>query len=98
MDRDIPETVKARQKNKGMLLIGAGIGILLLVTVLLRAGLRTSLKKSSLTVAVVERGDIENTLSATGEVFPEFEEVITSPINASIRKVSLDAGSEVKAC
>jgi HlyD family secretion protein len=97
MDREIPETFKARRKNKGMLLIGAVIGILVLLTVLLRAGLRTSLKKSSLTVAVVERGEIENTLSATGEVFPEFEAVITSPINASIKNVSLDAGSEVKA-
>jgi HlyD family secretion protein len=97
MDREIPETYKARRKNKGMLLIGAIIGILVLLTVLLRAGLRTSLKQSSLTVAVVERGEIENTLSATGEVFPEFEAVITSPINASIQNVSLDAGSEVKA-
>jgi HlyD family secretion protein len=97
MDREIPETVKARRKNRGVLLIGAVIGLLVLLTVLLRAGLRTSLKKSALTVAVVERGEIENTLSATGEVFPEFEEVITSPINASIMKVSLDAGSEVKA-
>ncbi len=30
-------------------------------------------------------------------VFPEFEEIITSPINASVVKVSLDAGNEVKA-
>jgi HlyD family secretion protein len=70
---------------------------LALLTGLLRASLKTSLKKSAITTAVVERGNIENTLTATGEILPEFEEVITSPINASVQKVGLDAGSEVKA-
>jgi HlyD family secretion protein len=45
----------------------------------------------------VEKGDIENTINATGEVLPEFEETITSPINASIQKIILDAGSRVMA-
>jgi HlyD family secretion protein len=47
--------------------------------------------------AVVEKGDIENTISATGEILPEFEAIITSPINASVQKVIIDAGSKVKA-
>jgi HlyD family secretion protein len=72
-------------------------GILLLAILLLRWALKPSLKRSSFTTAVVQRGNIENTLTATGQMLPEFEEVITSPINASIQKVILDAGSEVKA-
>jgi len=42
-------------------------------------------------------GNVENTLNATGEVLPEFEEVITSPINASIKNVVMDAGKKVNA-
>ncbi|WP_069658492.1 HlyD family secretion protein [Arcticibacter eurypsychrophilus] len=39
---------------------------------------------------------IENTINATGEVLPEFEEVLSGPINASLTKVLLDAGHPVK--
>jgi len=35
------------------------------------------------TTTVVEIGNIENTLNASGQILPEFEQVITSPINAS---------------
>ena len=44
-----------------------------------------------------ETGNIENTINATGEVLPEFEEILTSPINASIKNVIMDAGNKVKA-
>jgi HlyD family secretion protein len=50
-----------------------------------------------LTWLLVKVGDIENTINATGEVLPEFEEILTSPINASIKSVSLDEGSKVNA-
>jgi HlyD family secretion protein len=43
----------------------------------------------------VERGNIENTINASGEILPEFEETLTSPINASVQKVILDAGSKI---
>lgn len=97
MDRALSERVMTRRKGKTFLIIGALILSLGLLTGLLRASLKTSLKKSVISIAVVEKGTIENTLTATGEVLPEFEEVITSPINASVQKVGLDAGSEVKA-
>ena len=42
-------------------------------------------------------GNIENTINASGEILPEFEEIITSPINASIQNVVMDAGTSVKA-
>ena len=63
----------------------------------LRSSLNSSIQKSAITTTVVETGSIENTISASGEVLPEFEEVITSPINASVKNVIMDAGSQVKA-
>src|SRR5258708_33328902 len=97
MDRDISDEVRIKKKNKSILCKGGGILGLVLLAGLLRAALKTSLKKSVINIAVVEKGNIENTINATGEVLPEFEEVLTSPINASIQKVGLDAGSEVQA-
>ncbi|MFI5157162.1 MAG: efflux RND transporter periplasmic adaptor subunit, partial [Chitinophagales bacterium] len=55
-----------------------------------------SIKKSDFVTAIVETGAVENTISATGEILPEFEEIVSSPINASIQKVLLDAGSSVQ--
>jgi len=97
MDSALPEQVIVKRKGKGLLIVGALILFLILATWTLRASLRSSLKRSAITISVVEKGTIENTINASGEVLPEFEEIITSPINASIQKVGLDAGSPVKA-
>jgi len=97
MDRDLPDQVRIKRKNKIILFIGIFLLALAGLVLLLRSTLATSLNKSVINIAVVEKGNIENTITATGEVLPEFEEILTSPINASIQKVALDAGSEVKA-
>ncbi len=96
MDTSIETEVKV-QKRKKTLLIGF-LSLLLLTAAIwtIRYFFTSSLQRSEITTAVVERGNIENTITASGEVLPEFEEIITSPINASIQIVSLDAGSPVK--
>ena len=96
MDKVIEEEVKSKRKKKTFSFIVIGIVILVLAIWLVRTSFASSLKKSNITTAVVERGDIENTISASGEILPEFEEVITSPINASIQNVLLDAGNKVQ--
>jgi HlyD family secretion protein len=97
MDTEITEEVIKQKRKKGII-----IGLILLATLviciwLLRSYLKSSVYKSEITTAKVEVGNVENTLNATGEVLPEFEEVITSPINASIKNVVTDAGGKVKA-
>lgn len=62
---------------------------------LLRAALSSSLKMADIRIAIVERGDVENTLSASGEVQPEFEQVITSPISATLQQAFFSAGASV---
>jgi HlyD family secretion protein len=54
------------------------------------------MKMSAIRTAVVEIGSIENTINASGEILPEFEQVITSPISAVIQNVIVEAGNEVK--
>lgn len=47
-----------------------------------------TVKKTVLTTAVVERGEVENAITGIGEVLPEFEATISRPVNASVEKVS----------
>ena len=96
MDKVIEEEVASRKKRKAIVVVSITIVILIAAVVLLRASLASAVKKSVITTAVVERGDIENTITASGEILPEFEAIITSPINASVQKVIIDAGSKVK--
>ncbi|MBB2150076.1 efflux RND transporter periplasmic adaptor subunit [Pedobacter gandavensis] len=97
MDRNIEQAVSSGKKKK--LLLYLLIGIVLLVAGIfgLRRIFNTTLYASEITTSVVDRGNIENTINASGEVLPEFEEVISSPIAASIQKVLLDGGSKIQA-
>jgi len=96
MDKAIEEEVTARKKRKTIVVASILIAVLIAAVMLVRSSLVSAVKKSVITTAVVERGDIENTITASGEILPEFEAIITSPINASVQKVIIDAGSKVK--
>jgi HlyD family secretion protein len=97
MDTVLSEHVIVRRKRKIYISILATLLVLLTTIWLVRFSFKSSINKSAITTAVVEKGNIENTINASGEVLPEFEETITSPITASIQKVIRDAGSKVQA-
>lgn len=96
MDTSIEKEVTVKRKKKTTIIIVLCISLLALAIWLLRSVFQSSLTKKDIITAVVEIGNIENTINASGEVLPEFEEVITSPINASIQNVVMDAGTHVK--
>ncbi len=96
MDKDIPEEVLAGKRKKTILIIVISVAVLVLAIWLLRSSFKSSLSVSEIRTAIVETGTMENTISAAGEILPEFEQVITSPVNASIKNVVMDAGSVVK--
>jgi len=95
MDKLIEEEVSSKRKKKTFLIIFIIIIILAITMWLVRFYFKPSLTGADITTARVETGIIENTINATGEVLPEFEEVLTSPINASIKNVLMDAGNKV---
>src|SRR5450432_1687544 len=97
MDKAIEAEVVNSKKKKTFVIVLLLIVVFIAAIVALRSALSSTIKKSVITTAVVEQGDIENTITASGEILPEFEATITSPINASLQKVIIDAGSKVKA-
>jgi HlyD family secretion protein len=95
MDRDVSQKQIAREKSRKwgilvliILVLGAGI-------YLLRESLGTNIDAARIRTAEVKRGDVENTLNASGEVIPAYEQIITSPIRASIKRVLLSPGTKV---
>jgi HlyD family secretion protein len=97
MDTALPNTVIQHKKRKRIYVLITVLLVLLICIWLVRFSFASTIKASAFTTSTVEIGSIENTLSASGQILPEFEEVITSPISASIRDVIMDAGSQVKA-
>ncbi|RQO68024.1 efflux transporter periplasmic adaptor subunit [Pedobacter sp. KBW06] len=97
MDKNIEQQVLSGKKRKTMRYLLLGAMLLGAVIFVIRYSLGSTLRQSEITTAIVSRGDIENTINASGEVLPEFEEVISSPIAASVQKVLLDAGSRIAA-
>lgn len=97
MDTLIEEEVKTKRKRKTILFTVATVLVLVIAIWLVHYFFSATLAKKDIVTAVVETGNIENTISATGEILPEFEEIITSPIKASIKNVLMDAGKNVQA-
>lgn len=97
MDRDLPEESKKEQSRQRWLWIGVVALVIVGAVWALRAGLSNSVQKADIRVASAEVGDVENTLTSSGEIQPDFEAVITSPITAVIQQTYLDAGASVKA-
>ncbi len=95
MDTLIEEKVINRKKKKRILISCVVIAMLIATAWLIRYYFKPSLTRADFTTAKVTTGIIENTINATGEVLPEFEEIIASPISASIKDVLMDAGNKV---
>jgi HlyD family secretion protein len=96
MDRDLSEESIKQQSRRRWMWVGIAVIVLIGAVWLLRNTLNNSVDSKDIRIATAEVGDVENTLSASGEVQPDFEAVITSPITAVIQQTYLDAGASVK--
>jgi HlyD family secretion protein len=96
MDRELaPELVKQTRRKRGFVIVLTVLGLAGgLVSV--RGWLKTSVDASTIQTALAETGPVENTITATGEVIPAYELMITSPVRASIRRVLLTPGTRVR--
>src|SRR5687768_10091431 len=56
------------------------------------AWISPSVQRNQIRTAKVERGDLEASITATGLVVPEFEQVISSPIDTRILRILKKAG------
>lgn len=95
---DTPLSTEKQQKSSlkrwGMisLILGGIIGAVFLF----RYMIKPSINPSKFVTAPISKGDIENTISATGLVVPSFEEQLNAPISTQIQTIFLQSGTKVK--
>ncbi len=97
MDRAIAPEIVSRKRSRHLLIAGAA-ALGLIATLLGFSGLlKTSVEAARIRTATAGVGGVENTLAATGQVVPAFEQNLISPIHASVRRVLLTPGTRVQA-
>lgn len=87
MDRPIDPSFKRRQLIRRILFAVLGSVLVVGVLVWLTGWIRPSVARSRIRTATVDIGPIEATITASGTVVPESEQVISTPIDARIIKI-----------
>lgn len=95
MDRELSAKIIQQQRYRNILWGVVILGGIIAGLYFFRTSLTTTLDTAKFRTAIAEKGNIENTITATGEVLPEFEQVITSSIQAAVEKVLIPVGSTV---
>ncbi len=95
MDRQISNSVKRKQKLKQALKILMWGLAFVVIIIALRVWLKPSINYDGFETAIAETGNIEASITASGTVFPEFEEIITSPIQSRIVRIYHNTGNKV---
>lgn len=96
MDKPISASKQRSTRRRNLLRWGLILAALVAAVWLVRNLLRTRADRADFQIARVERGNIENTITATGLVVPAFEQQVVSPISTSIKEVLLRSGDEVR--
>lgn len=96
MDRDLSNKVKQKRKTKRIIQFGIWIIVFLAVIVFLRFAIRPSIKIDEFETDFAKMGNIEASVTASGIVLPEFEEIRTSPIQSRITGIFHNTGDKVE--
>ncbi len=96
MDRELSSHTLRQRKTRTYLFGLITVALVASGFLLFRSSLKTTLAASRIRTAVAEVGPIENTLTASGILIPEFEQVIASPIKAEIKRVIATPGTTMK--
>lgn len=95
MDRELSAKKKRRRRQKRWITITSVICLFVLLVILIRVALKPTLHRDELILATVGTGEMMATVTASGNVQPEFEEIRTSPIASSILSIRRNLGDAV---
>jgi len=95
MDRPIESRVRRRLMARRVALPAACLGLAVIGFVWITDWIRPSVRRSEIRTSFVERGPVEATISAAGNVVPAYEHVIASPIDSRVTAILLSPGAQV---
>lgn len=97
MDFEIPQKELKKRSQKQTLTAGLIIVSLIFIVLAFRFFIHPSVDYQTLQTAQVKKGPITSSLTASGLVVPEFEQIMGSPLQARIDSVYHQAGKLVSA-
>ncbi len=95
MDRPLDAKFKRTLLLKRLILGLAGVGVLAAAFALLTGWIEPSIQRDRIRTAIVERGPVEATINAAGTIVPEHEAVLSSPVDARVLEILVQAGAPV---
>jgi HlyD family secretion protein len=96
MDKPISKSTQTRSRLRKVLRWVLILGAVAALFLILRNLLKTRVEATDFQMAAIERGTIENTITASGLVVPAFEQQVISPISTSVKEVLLRSGDKVE--
>lgn len=97
MDREISSSERRGRMLKRVGVFLAGAVVVLAALWALLGWLRPSVRLAEIRTALVDRGTVEATISASGSVVTAFEQVVTSPIDTRVTRILRQPGDRLKA-
>lgn len=96
MDKKISSEIINKRRRNMYVKIGVIFVLTISILTFIIYSLRTELSQEDIVISVVEKGNLDATVSATGKVVPLHEEIITSPIESKILSVYKKTGDKVE--
>jgi HlyD family secretion protein len=97
MDRDISPEVRRRRLVRRVATVLIAIAVIGFSFGATLEWLRPSVKRRDLQFARVERGTVDATLQGSGTVLPAVEQVVSSPLEARVLRITRRPGDRVRA-
>jgi len=97
MDRALSDSVKRKRKRKIVIRVVITTIIFLALVITLRIVIKPTIDATEFYTEQSKKGNIRATVSASGTVVPEFEEIVSSPIPSRIIRIVHNTGDEVNA-
>ncbi len=95
MDRQIDPNFRRHQIIKRSLIAFACLALIAVLLIWTPRWIKPSISRSRLRSARVDRGLIESTITASGTIVPEVEQVVSSPIDSRVIKILKRPGDQV---
>ncbi len=95
MDRAVSESVKKKRKRKVIARSVITFLVFIILIIVLRQLIKPSISIGEFDTEQAVTGNIRATVTASGTVVPEFEEIISSPIVSKIIRIDHSTGDEV---
>jgi HlyD family secretion protein len=97
MDRPLDGSIRKKRMLRRILIVAACLVLAVVAFITVTGLIEPSVRRSRIRTAVVERGPVEEYVTATGTVLPAYEHVITSPIEARVTRIHRTPGALVRA-